>query len=149
MKKTISIWAAVFFVLWTAFIFARSLRPAGASNEESGRLLLLLQQLFPFELTNHLVRKAAHVIEYAVLGLLGRFTFEGQRGWERSGYALVACLLVALCDETIQLFVEGRAGMVADIWLDMAGVCCGVLAGAVVQILFRRLRKNKQVKPPG
>ena len=142
MKKTINIWVAVFFALWTVFIFARSLQPAGLSNQESGTILGFLEQLLPFELSNHIVRKAAHVIEYAVLGLLGRFTFEGRRGWERPAFALAACLMVALCDETIQLFVEGRAGMVADIWLDMAGAFGGVLVGTVMQMLFRCLQKK-------
>ena len=142
MKKVKSMWAPVLFGVWTIFIFVRSLQPAGVSNEESGRLLLVLQQLVPFELTQHMVRKAAHFIEYAVLGFFGWFVFESRRSWERTAFALSACLLAALCDETIQLFVEGRAGMVADIWLDMTGVFGGVLVGAVVQMLFWRFRKN-------
>lgn len=140
MKKQCNIWFAAAFALWTVFIFVRSMQPAGVSNEESGRLLALLQQLVPFELTNHMVRKAAHFIEYAVLGFLGWFAV-GRSGWERPGFALVSCLLVALCDETIQLFVDGRAGMVADIWLDLAGALGGVLAGAIVQKLVHCVKK--------
>ena len=142
MKKVKHMWAPVLFGAWTIFIFARSLQPAGISKEESGRLLFFLQQWVPFELTQHVVRKAAHFVEYAALGFLGWFTFELRHGWERPTFAMVLCLLVALCDETIQLFVEGRGGMVADIWLDLAGVLGGVVAGAVLQMLVRRILKK-------
>ena len=35
--------------------------------------------------------------------------------------------LAALCDETIQLFVPGRSGSIADVWLDTAGYLTGAL----------------------
>lgn len=141
MKQVKRIWAPALFGLWTAFILSRSLQPAVVSAEESGRLLVLLQQILPLELTNHVVRKAAHLIEYAMLGFLGWFVFARRRSWERPAFAAVLCLLVALCDETVQLFVEGRAGMVADIWLDLAGALGGVLTAMILRWMARKCRK--------
>ena len=36
-------------------------------------------------------------------------------------------LSCAFCDETIQLFVDGRSGQVDDVWLDLCGVVCGLV----------------------
>ena len=142
MKKRKNLWAPILFGLWTVYIFARSLQPADLSNEESGRILSILEQLLPFALSNHFVRKVAHFVEYGVSGFFGWFVFESRRGWERPAFSMTLCLLTALCDETIQLFVEGRGGMIADVWLDMAGVLGGVLGGLIVQKLVCRFRNK-------
>jgi len=144
MKKTGNIWAMVLFVLWTLFIFTRSLLPAQMSNEESGWILMLLERIFPFALSHHMVRKAAHFIEFAVLGFLGRIAFSDRRKktWERIIFPLMICFMVAVCDETIQLFVEGRAGKIADVCLDVVGAIAGVLAGGVMQLLWRYTKRN-------
>ena len=47
---------------------------------------------------------------------------------------LLLGLLTALCDETIQLFVEGRSGQISDVWLDAAGIA----TGALLIWIFRR-----------
>lgn len=146
MKKSRNLWAVILFVLWIVFIFTRSLQPADLSDEESGRMLAFLEQFLPVELSNYIVRKAAHFIEYAVLGFFGWFAFGVQR--ERREHfllATIACFAVAVCDETIQVFVDGRAGRVSDVCLDTAGALTGVLAGAVLLILHHRIRR-KQIK---
>lgn len=144
MKKRGNMWAVILFVLWTAFIFARSMQPAGLSNEESEKVLSILEQLPSSGVSNHVVRKAAHVIEYAVLGCLGWFAFDWheKRRWERALFAQMACFFVALCDETIQLFVEGRGGKVSDVWLDAAGALGGVVVSVCVQRLYQRVKKK-------
>lgn len=45
----------------------------------------------------------------------------------------------ALCDETIQLFVPGRSGQIADVWLDTAGYLTGAL---LTLLIFRLCRKQ-------
>lgn len=35
--------------------------------------------------------------------------------------------VIPLTDETIQLFSEGRAGMISDVWLDVSGAALGSL----------------------
>lgn len=46
--------------------------------------------------------------------------------------SLFSGLLVALTDETIQLFVPGRSGQVTDVWLDFLGI----LAGSVMYLIL-------------
>lgn len=79
-------------------------------------------------LTEHILRKAAHFGEYAVLALLLVPSMRKIFGESRFFFpALSAALLVPLIDETIQLFVEGRSGRVSDIWIDFGGFCTGSL----------------------
>ena len=55
--------------------------------------------------------------------------------WPR---ALLPGPFAALCDETIQLFVPGRSGQIADVWLDTAGYLTGAL---LTLLIFRLCRK--------
>ena len=118
--------------LWIAAIFLHSLMPADLSEAESGGLLAWLSRLFP-GLTHHLLRKFAHFTEFAVLGLLLSQCFR-----VRIFRPLLAGLLCALCDETIQLFVPGRSSEIRDLWIDFAGAALGI--GLV--FLLRSLRRK-------
>ncbi len=102
---------------WLLVIWGHSCLPAAQSGAESGALLVVVQDLLP-RMTDHVLRKCAHFAEYAVLG------------------ALTAA---ALCDETIQLFVPGRSGQIADVWLDTAGYLTGAL---LTLLIFRLCRKQ-------
>ena len=53
--------------------------------------------------------------------------------------ALLPGPFAALCDETIQLFVPGRSGQIADVWLDTAGYLTGAL---LTLLIFRLCRKQ-------
>ncbi len=59
---------------------------------------------------------------------------------------MLAGVLTALTDETIQLFSEGRSSQVTDVWLDSAGVLVGILIALVFMALCRMLfhRCNKE-----
>ena len=124
--------------LWLLFIWGHSLLPAEISKQESGSLLALLQSWLPW-LTDHLIRKAAHFAEYAVLGAL----LFGAAG-VRHGLWFAPCfgLLSALADETIQLFAAGRSGQVSDVWLDLAGFLAGWIVIALIAVLLKRRRAD-------
>jgi VanZ family protein len=67
------------------------------------------------------LRKLAHIAEYAILGaLLARAT-------GRSGLALALGSLYAVTDEVHQLFVTGRHGSPIDVVIDTVGVAVGIL----------------------
>ena len=128
------------FVAWTLVIFTRSMQPASISNQESGAVLEFLQRLLPVELTMHQIRKVAHFAEFAVLGSLAQLLFGGccRTGRGSVLFAVLAGLVIALCDETIQLFVLGRSGQVKDIWLDVSGAVSGALAVAAIRWLLKK-----------
>ena len=126
----------VLSVVWLLVIWGQSLLPAAQSKGESGALLLFVQNLLPW-MTEHLLRKAAHFTEYAVLGALCFCAFRFSRRYVLPAVALCG-LTAALTDETIQLFVPGRSGQVSDVWLDFAGYLCAALVGLLIVKCRRR-----------
>ena len=108
-------------VLWLAVIWGHSMMPAEDSGAESNFLAEWIMQYLPW-MDDYVIRKVAHFAEYMVLGglLYGAFP---QRGRSAVTASVLAGVLIALIDETIQLFSPGRSGQIADVWLDMAGFC--------------------------
>ncbi len=125
---------------WMAFIFARSMRSAVQSTGESNQLLSLIRGIIPW-LSDGALRKTAHFVEFAILGAL---LTETVRSFGKPAIllSLFLGLLTALCDETIQLFSEGRAGMVQDVWIDFAGIAFAVSAAALLRTVCRKRRKS-------
>lgn len=129
---------------WMAVIFLYSARPADISTKDShviGNMIVDVvrrvgqeewtdqkQQLFVEDIDFY-VRKAAHMGEYAVLGVLlmgclQSFGVAMPRLWQ---YALAAGVLYAASDEFHQFFVPGRACQLRDVWIDGVGVVLGVI----------------------
>ena len=126
------------------FIFQNSLQIAQASGEQSQRVQEILNALAakvglgPFSL--HTVRKMAHFAEFALLGFwfmlcLRVYTRHFVR---HVSWPLFCGLLVAVIDETIQLYVPGRTASTLDVLLDFSGVWCG-LSAALLILLFIRM----------
>ena len=134
-------------LFWVAFIWGHSMIPAAGSSQESrrvGQLLAPLLELFVGEgnVTDHLVRKLAHFAEYAMLGaLIGSVLLARKRtSFFHWSYGLLCALAVAVLDESIQLFVDGRGAQVTDILLDTGGSLTGLLLIWAVSGLARRRR---------
>ncbi len=92
-----------------------------------------------------IVRKLAHVTEYAILALLTfRALDDPNRTLVRIGlWTLVLCAAYAASDEFHQAFVGSRTGAPADVLLDTVGAGFGVGIAAWVGWPFssdRRLR---------
>jgi VanZ family protein len=129
------------------FIFSNSMAVADVSSVSSGRMLALLQRLFTrlhlpgvaARLTQHIVRKIAHFCEYMLEGfwLMLCLRVYTRRFVRHISWPILGALLTALCDETIQLFSDGRSAQISDVWLDFAGSLCGLLVGLLVLCLAR------------
>jgi VanZ like family len=81
-----------------------------------------------------LVRKAAHVTEYAVLGLLWRRAFihaGALRPAVAAALALAVSVGCAVADETHQSFLTARTGAVSDVVLDSLGALAAVVAAHI------------------
>jgi VanZ family protein len=87
-----------------------------------------------------LIRKAGHVVEYFVLGLLLLRTFRGGStsswNWRWPFFAMIVVVLWAACDEFHQSFVPTRTASAVDVGIDAAG---GILA-QVVGALWNRYK---------
>ena len=97
-------WAPI--VLWAAVIFAFSSVPSLSSGLGTWDLIL---------------RKIAHLSEYAILGALLL------RAIQRPAVAILAGGLYAVTDEVHQHFVRGRHAAWYDVLIDTIGVAIGVL----------------------
>lgn len=139
---------AALTVLWVCFIWGNSLQPAEVSGAASGSVTTFFTQWFPW-LTDHIIRKTAHFTEYAVLGALLSTVLFSLPGGARRHVPLVLLLglAVPLADETIQLFVPGRSGMLTDVLLDCSGVLFGLAACSLLLLLVRRSRAKKAAGP--
>ena len=117
-KTTYRIITALLLILWVAFIFSNSMDNADASTLKSGAVLALLRR---------------------ILGSEGAALTDPLRFL---GWPLLAGLMTALTDETIQLFSLGRSSQVTDVWIDFAGVVTGTLLAFLVQAIVRRCKKS-------
>lgn len=138
-------------LLWCSVIFGFSLADAGESTSQSGFMLNLLNSIpealgLSFRFTSFFVRKLAHFTEFFILGVLTAGALVSF-GCKRSAlFYIPTVLAVASADETIQLFVPGRAGQLADVLLDFSG---GFSGGAVLLVILYfvfRIRKSKTGK---
>jgi len=154
-KRASGRFTAIIFVLTALmilFCWVHSCFPASVSSQESEgfyRFFYWFFGLFGAEkaVTQLLIRKLAHFSEFAAVGgllLSCAYCFDRQRPHRFGVPVLFAGLSAALIDETIQLFVEGRAGMIADVWIDFAGVVTGALLLLAFYALYRRTKRFKR-----
>ena len=131
-------------LLWMAVMFGLS-TDTFAAEQTGGVLWYVLQELAPrvtydqYTLLHFLIRKAAHLTEYAILAclLLRAFRAGATRPWHWR-WATLSLVLVALhagLDEYHQAFTQSRTASVADSMLDTAG---GVLALALLWLNRRK-----------
>ncbi|MGN0509671.1 MAG: VanZ family protein [Ruminococcus sp.] len=134
-----------------AFAFIHSSMPADLSGEESESVMGVLQYILDFlgfsaELTDHIVRKAAHFAEYTVIGMLlvsCAYSFSRTKPYRYYSQILFAGLATAVIDETIQLNVPGRSGQITDVLLDFSGVITGAVIMLLIYLIYRKIRKIK------
>jgi VanZ family protein len=104
-SRALTVWLPV--VAWAAIIFALSSVPSLSTGLGTWDTVL---------------RKGAHVTEYAILGALL------YRALKREAPALAAGIAYAATDELHQHFVRGRHASPVDVAIDALGVTVGMLA---------------------
>ena len=136
---------SVLMGLTLLFIWGHSMIPAVFSSMESSRFVDLINGLIysaggGFSVTDHMVRKTAHFLEYAILGAETAL----RNKWKSAVFSgnHVKCsgtvffwIGVPVIDELIQYFTPGRACMIQDVFLDI----CGFAAGYGVLYIFTPL----------
>ena len=104
-SRALTLWLPV--VAWAAVIFALSSIPHLSSGLGTW---------------DYVLRKCAHVTEFAILGALLL------RALGREVPAFLAALAYAVTDEVHQHFVRGRHASPIDVAIDAVGVAFGLLA---------------------
>ena len=155
MKKYLPITIVTILILLTVcFIFSRSLLDISNSQEESERVVEIVEPILePIfgegNVTDHLVRKLAHFAEFGLLGielavfilLMRKLRAQSWISIQSFLNALFFALSIALCDETIQIFSE-RGSQVQDVWLDFFGAMCGMIVIIGTWSFWRNVRKK-------
>ena len=129
--------------IWIGVIFLLS-SGQGASTRTSLIIRPILEFLFPaateetLQLYHGLIRKCAHLTEYAVLGLLACRAFVRISAPSLQKYfyllAIALVVIVAASDEFSQSFNPARTGSPLDALIDVSG---GLL-GIVVYVMWTR-----------
>jgi VanZ family protein len=135
---------------WMGLIFSVS-SDTHSFQRSSGMFIPLLHWLFPgfsletLEGIHYVIRKCAHLTEYAILALLfWRAIRQPRRDdvrpwrWDQAGLALALVFLYAASDELHQVFVPDRTGMVSDIFVDSTGGAIGLLLLNLLGRMFKR-----------
>lgn len=131
----------IFVAVWMLVIFLMSNEIAGTSSSRSDEIVRTIQSLgvsVPSDLLTFLVRKAAHIGAYFVLGIL-LFNLLKEYGLAVKKIifiSLAIAMLYACTDEIHQMFIPGRSGEVRDVLIDTAGAAVGVVVYAVLSSRF-------------
>ncbi len=125
------------------FVFQNSLEIAQVSGARSEQVREVLNKaaglmgLGPFSL--HTVRKLAHFTEFALVGFWFMLCLRvyTRHFVKHVSWPLFVGLLVAVLDETVQLYVPGRSSSVRDVLIDFGGVVCGLFAALLILMFCR------------
>jgi VanZ family protein len=156
VRVFIKYWLPV--LIWMTLIFSAS--GDRESFQHSSRLIgPIIRWLFPHlseEAVNVgvvVVRKCAHMTEYAMLGLLfWRALRKPVRrdprpwSWAQAGGSALFVALYAATDEVHQLFVPSRGASVWDVMLDTTGAILGLL---LLWMLDGWRRRSLKAAEPG
>ena len=149
-----------------AFIFYQSALPAVLSSEMSGHLERIVAWILgkPSESVTFAVRKAAHVTEFAALGMSLFYTVRDYLEWKcgrinvsvpqnrltsqsaasdrmhRIVLPWVIGTLYAVSDEIHQLFVPGRSCELRDVFIDSLGVLTALIILFIIYVSSKKIK---------
>lgn len=128
-------------IIWMALIFHMSSEVAGTSSARSDEIVRTIHSIgvnAPADLLTFLVRKAAHISAYFILGILiFNLLKEYDLAIKKMIFASIAMAMLYACtDEIHQIFVPGRSGEVRDVLIDTAGAAAGVVVYAALHSRF-------------
>jgi VanZ family protein len=147
LSAVVAAWGPV--VVWVAVIFSLSSDQFSDVNTAAWLSAMPMVGILgippaAIEAGNFIVRKSAHFVEYALLGMLLlralRATSQ-QRGRRALAVAIAGAAVCASLDELRQhFFTATRTGTAHDVVLDIVGALIGALVGATY--LYRRVARR-------
>lgn len=141
----------ILIIATIAFIWSNSLQSIPESQERSlgimGKITPVLEVFVgKGNVTDHLVRKLAHFIEFGTLGceLALLAVLRKRVHFQPVVNCLFAVLSVAVIDEAIQIF-SNRGSQVQDVLLDFAGAVTGILFIILIHWLNTEVRTKRRL----
>lgn len=137
-------------LVWMVFIFSAS--TGGMSFGHTSRFIAPILRWLDPGMTEEtvfllvaIIRKLAHVVEYAILGILVWRAVRRPRrhdprpwSWRAAAIAFAVASLYAMTDEFHQSFVPSRGASPVDVLLDMTGAAAGIVAVWALGKWFKR-----------
>jgi len=133
------LFAALFVLVGIGAAFFFSAQPASISILQSDSIFDIFNA-FGFEnVTTHFLRKMAHFVLFGSIGAAFTFAFSFKvLGTKLFTYSFFATVLMAIIDETHQMFVPGRGPQVKDVMIDSAGALLGVMVIATIITVYKK-----------
>ena len=140
MKKIKYFIPSIFLMI---LIFMFSHQTGSESSGLSSQIVLWIQTYLHIPISEFIVRKAAHMSEYALLTLTLIYGFYKNHYpiQKIMIYSLIGTFLYACSDEMHQLFIGGRAGQFTDELIDTCGGCLTIIFYYVLTKLKYKQRR--------
>lgn len=147
-KKIVRIILFTILVLQIAYIFHNSLQVGDVSEARRNGVLDFINDDLGMKWVNTvIVSKLAHFVEYSIEGLiLGAILstyFTRYNRAKNAAWFILGGVATGMTDEMIQFFVEGRGSRVYDVWVDSAGIICGIY---LMLFIISLIWDKKQIK---
>lgn len=122
-----------------ALIWVNSLLPGNLSSSQSGLIVNLIYPIFENFISLNtfsvIIRKLAHFTQFMILAIVFVNYYKSINKNKFYLITLIHGLMVAIIDESIQLFVPGRSGLITDVLIDFSGVITGLLIVYIITII--------------
>ncbi len=147
-RKVLAVLSLIAALALMCVIFYLSNQPAQESNMLSDSVIEQIYSLNGLLVPVLIIRKAAHMCEYALLSFLfsNSFYLLKKKKWQIISFILT--FLYACSDEIHQLFIPGRAGMIIDVLIDSSGALLGLAAYFILIKIIIKVRSKKDVRNP-
>ena len=127
-------------IIWMIFIFIMSNTNGNDSSSQSNFFANIILQFINIdkETLTFLIRKLAHMSEYAILALFTYYALIKIAFNKRIIFQITSLIsfLYACSDEFHQLFISGRSGQFTDVLIDSTG--------CLIMLLFLYLWQKKK-----
>lgn len=124
-------------------IWMLSAQVSSESSELSGGFIEKIMELFNITISQNVIRKTAHALEYMGLCLL--FSWSWLNTFKKPQYLLAffSTALYSAVDEIHQYFVSGRACQPRDVIVDCFGALAGLLGFFILYKIINKLYKAR------
>ena len=132
-------------ILTLAFTFYQSFKNQEESQQTSDKVEQIIEPIIPSDTpvggyVHNNIRKIAHFVEFFALGTeVGLYVMFFHRKFKFMGLSLLFAPIVALIDETIQIFSD-RGPAISDVWIDVLGYFVAALAIYMIGFLTIKIR---------
>lgn len=91
------------------------------------------------------VRQWAHVFEFLIIGICVSifYAFAAKKIWLMPVLALLTCMCISLCDQSVRLFIAGRHFDSFDLVLDALGYVSAIMIVSICRGIYRLVVNRK------